>query len=123
MGTLRLPEGKRLAVNLGTDFDAQSIWLGAFNMPSPAMMARGEFGAEVGAPRLLDLYKRHNIKTTWFTPAHTVDTFPDTCARVRDAGHEFGCHGYYHENPTRIARDTEQRLMTMAIETWRSPGP
>ena len=70
----------------------------------------------------LDLDKRHNIKTTWFTPEHTVHTFPDTCARVRDAGHEFGCHGYYHENPTRIARDTEQRLMTMAIETWRLLG-
>jgi peptidoglycan/xylan/chitin deacetylase (PgdA/CDA1 family) len=119
MGTLRLPEGKKLAVNLGTDFDAQSIWLGAFNMPSPAMMARGEFGAKVGTPRLLDLYKRYNVKATWFTPGHTVDTFPDACARILDAGHEFGCHGYYHENPTRIARETEQRLMTMAIETYK----
>ena len=52
MGQLKLPPGKKVAVSLGVDFDAQSLWLGAFNMPSPAMMARGEFGAAVGMPRL-----------------------------------------------------------------------
>jgi hypothetical protein len=66
-------------------------------------MSRGEFGAEVGTPRLLELYDRFNVTTSWFTPGHTVDTFPDTCRRIRDAGHEFGNHGYYHENPTKIS--------------------
>ena len=75
MGHLELPPGKRIAVSLGVDFDAQSLWLGAFNNPSPAMMARGEFGAMVGVPRLLEAFRRHGIKTTWFTPGHTVDTF------------------------------------------------
>ena len=32
------------------------------------MMARGEFGAVVGTPRLLELYKKYDVKTTWFTP-------------------------------------------------------
>ena len=55
MGHLQLPEGKKIAVNLGTDFDAQSLWMGGFNKPSPSYMSRGEFGAMVGTPRLLDL--------------------------------------------------------------------
>ena len=88
MGHVQLPQGKRIAVNLGTDFDAQSLWLGAFNKPSPSYMSRGEFGAEVGTPRLLELYDRFNVTTNWFTPGHTVDTFPDACRRIRDAGHE-----------------------------------
>ena len=50
-GKIRLPEGKKVAVNLGIDFDAQAIWDGSFNLLSPAYMSRGEFGAEVGAPR------------------------------------------------------------------------
>jgi peptidoglycan-N-acetylglucosamine deacetylase len=91
MGQLNLPQGKKIAVNLGVDFDAQSLWLGAFNMPTPAMMARGEFGAMVGVPRLLELYRKYDIKTTWFTPGHTIDTFPDVCkeiqARYRGAAH------------------------------------
>ena len=48
-GKVKLPPGKKVAVNLGCDFDAQSIWDGSFNLLSPAYMSRGEFGAEVGA--------------------------------------------------------------------------
>jgi len=61
MGHLELPPGKRIAVNFGIDFDAHSLWLGGFNMPTPGMMARGEFGAEVAAPRLLKLYEKYDI--------------------------------------------------------------
>lgn len=62
-GKVKLPPGKKVAVNLGCDFDAQSIWDGSYNLLSPAYMSRGEFGAEVGAPRLLELFKKYNIKT------------------------------------------------------------
>jgi peptidoglycan/xylan/chitin deacetylase (PgdA/CDA1 family) len=118
MGHVQLPQGKRIAVNLGTDFDAQCLWLGAFNKPSPSYMSRGEFGAEVGVPRLLELYDRFDVTTSWFTPGHTVDTFPDACRRIRDAGHEFGNHGYYHENPTKISPETEERLIDLAMQTF-----
>lgn len=118
MGKLKLPQGKKIAVNLGVDFDAQSLWLGAFNMPSPAMMARGEFGAAVGVPRLLELYKRYDIKTTFFVPGHTIDTFTEACLDIQQHGHEFGHHGYYHENPTKIERDTERRLIELALDTF-----
>ncbi len=118
MGHIEMPAGKRIAVNLGVDFDAQSLWLGAFNMPSPAMMARGEFGAKVGVPRLLELYGKYDIKTTFFTPGHTIDTFPDICREVQAQGHEFGHHGYYHENPTKIDAATERRLIELALETF-----
>jgi peptidoglycan/xylan/chitin deacetylase (PgdA/CDA1 family) len=118
MGQLRLPAGKRIAVNMGADFDAQSLWLGAFNMPSPAYMARGEFGAEVGTPRLAELYDKYDIKTTWFTPGHTVDTWPDICRDLVARGHEFAIHGYYHENPTKIEPDTERRLLELALDTF-----
>jgi peptidoglycan/xylan/chitin deacetylase (PgdA/CDA1 family) len=118
MGRLRLPDGKRIAVNLGVDFDAQSLWLGAFNMPTPAMMARGEFGAEVGVPRILDLYNRYGIRSTFFTPGHTVDTFTGACREIAAGGHEFGHHGYYHENPTKIDLDTERRLIQMAFDSF-----
>ena len=118
MGHIQMPPGKKIAVSLGVDFDAQSLWLGAFNMPSPAMMARGEFGAVVGAPRLLDVMAKYGIKTTWFTPGHTIDTFPDMCKRVQAEGHEIAHHGYYHENPTKIKRETEKRLAELAFESF-----
>ncbi|GAB3397523.1 polysaccharide deacetylase family protein [Amycolatopsis echigonensis] len=120
MGHLQLPPGKKIAVNLGTDFDAQSLWLGGFNRPSPSFMSRGQFGAEVGVPRLLELYKRFDVTTTWFVPGHSVDTFPEQCKDVVEAGHEIGHHGYYHEIPPGISRDTERRLVDLAFATYKN---
>jgi peptidoglycan/xylan/chitin deacetylase (PgdA/CDA1 family) len=46
------------------------------------------FAGEVGSPRLLKLFAKYGIKTTWFIPGHSLDTFPKEMAMVRDAGHE-----------------------------------
>lgn len=119
MGHLQLPEGKKIAVNLGTDFDAQSLWLGGYNKPSPSYMSRGEYGAEVGVPRLLEVYQRFDVKTTWFTPGHTVDTFTEACEAVADKGHEFGHHGYFHENPTLIDGAAEEELVERAFDSFK----
>ncbi|WP_254558828.1 polysaccharide deacetylase family protein, partial [Salmonella enterica] len=78
---------------LGVDVDAQSLWLGGFNRHSPSFMSRGEFCAQVGVPRLLKLFKENNIKTTFFIPGHTVDTFPEIIKAIFDAGHEIDHHG------------------------------
>ncbi|MFV0431733.1 MAG: polysaccharide deacetylase family protein [Alphaproteobacteria bacterium] len=121
-GKVKLPQGKKVAVNLGVDFDAQSIWDGSFNLLSPAYMSRGEFGAEIGAPRLLELFKKYGITTTWFIPGHTMDTFPEICKRVLDQGHEIGCHGYVHENPTNASYEEETKVMAMALQSFENLG-
>jgi len=51
-------------------------------------------------------------------PGHTTDTFPDVCKCILDEGHEFGHHGYYYENPTKIERYTEERFMQLALDTF-----
>jgi peptidoglycan-N-acetylglucosamine deacetylase len=121
-GKIKLPKGKRVAVNIGCDFDAQSIWIGSFNLTSPAYMSRGEFGAEVGAPRLLNLFDKYDIKTTWFIPGHTVDTFTDICKEVVARGHEVGHHGYVHENPTTMSYEEEEKVMQMGLESLSKIG-
>jgi peptidoglycan/xylan/chitin deacetylase (PgdA/CDA1 family) len=120
MGKLNLPAGKKIAVNLGVDVDAQSLWLGGFNRPSPSFMSRGEFGAVVGMPRLLNLFKKYGVKTTFFTPGHTLETFPEVIKRALNEGHEIAHHGYYHENPTLINRDTEKRLQDLTLKVYKN---
>ena len=116
MGKLILPKGKRIAVTLALDCDGQSVWLGGFNRPTPCYMSRGQFGMEVGLPRILDLFQKYDIQSTFFFPGHTIETFPDVAKRVRDAGHEIGIHGYYHEVPLNLAREDEARLQQRALE-------
>jgi hypothetical protein len=39
-GKVKIPAGKKIAVNLGCDFDAQSLWI-CLNRTSPAYMPAG----------------------------------------------------------------------------------
>src|SRR5215212_11588948 len=71
------------------DLDAVAGWLGTYGgEDSPDDISRGMFAGEVGTPRLLNLFEEYDLKTTWFVPAHSIETFPEQCKMVVDAGHE-----------------------------------
>ncbi len=48
-------------------------------------------------PVLLNLFRRHDISTTFFFTGDSVRKHPEVVEMVRDAGHEVGCHTLYHE--------------------------
>lgn len=48
----------------------------------------GIFAGTVGVRRLLKLFEKYGIKTTFFIPGHSLETFREECEMVRDAGHE-----------------------------------
>lgn len=121
-GKVKLPEGKRVAVNIGCDFDAASVWLGTYKLFSPAYMSRGEFGAVVGAPRLLRLFEKYHIETSWCIPGHTIDTYTDICKEVVAKGHEVCHHGYAHENVTELSYDAEKAVMEKGLEALQKIG-
>jgi len=104
----------RHLVCLTFDFDALSLWL-ARGIASPTPISQGEFGA-VGAQRILDLLARSQIQATWFIPGHTIETYPDICARIHAEGHEIGHHGYAHEAPIRLTRAEEEDILRRGID-------
>jgi peptidoglycan/xylan/chitin deacetylase (PgdA/CDA1 family) len=87
---------KQVDVCLTFDFDAISVWIGTFRARSLSALSRGEFG-DVGANRLLAMLAEWGIRSTWFVPGHTADTFPRTVEKIAQAGHEIAHHGYFHE--------------------------
>ncbi|WP_341302003.1 polysaccharide deacetylase [Lysinibacillus sp. FSL H8-0500] len=121
-GKVRIPEGKKVAVNIGVDFDAASVWYGTFGQTSPAYLARGEFGAEIGVPRLLNLFEKYNITTTFCIPGHTIDTHTETVKDIIRAGHEICHHGYAHENPTNMSYEQEESIMLKGLEALKRVG-
>ena len=50
----------------------------------------------VGLPRLLDLYARHDIKCTFYFTGMFAEQSPESVELVKEHGHEIGCHGYDH---------------------------
>src|SRR5690606_14413199 len=108
---------KEILCGFGVDVDAVAGWLGSYGgEDSPDDISRGLFAGEVGVPRLVKLFDRFGIKTTWFVPGHSIETFPDQIKAVVDAGHEIGMHGYSHENPIAMTAKQEEDVMDRSIE-------
>ena len=108
---------KDIKVSIGVDVDAVSGWLGSYGgQDSPCDISRGVFAGEVGAPRLLKLFEKYGLKTTWMIPGHSAETFPAQMRDVADAGHEIGAHGYSHENPVAMTRQQEEDVLKKQIE-------
>lgn len=108
---------KQIFVSYGVDVDAVAGWLGSYGgEDSPCDISRGLFAGEVGVPRLLRLFDRWGIRTTWFMPGHSIETFPDQMKEVADAGHEIGMHGYSHENPIALTPEQEEAIFDRSVE-------
>jgi peptidoglycan/xylan/chitin deacetylase (PgdA/CDA1 family) len=108
---------KEILCAFGVDVDAVAGWLGSYGgEDSPDDISRGLFAGEVGMPRLVNLFKRFGIKTTWFIPGHSIETFPEQTAMVVEAGHEIGIHGYTHENPISMTREQEEAVLDKCID-------
>ncbi len=83
--SLHLPDGKKVAVSISADFDAHAAWKGAFDRTSPSYLSRGEFGAEVGVPRLLELFARYDVQGDVLHAQPHDDDVP-----AADGGHRVG---------------------------------
>jgi peptidoglycan/xylan/chitin deacetylase (PgdA/CDA1 family) len=121
----------RHIVCLTFDYDNASPMI-ARGMTTPTMISRGDFGV-VAADRLLAMLRTHSIRTTWFTPGHTIETYWESARRVAEAGHEIAHHGWTHRVPATLGRETEEaelvrgnaaieRLTGRKARGYRSPA-
>ncbi len=121
---------KKISVCLTFDFDAISLWLGGFRATSLSAISRGEFG-RVGAERLLAMLRDENIRSTWFVPGHSAETYPHIVELLVLGGHEIGNHGYLHSRPKSPedeaaildrGNDVLTRMTGQRPVGYRSPG-
>src|ERR1700752_1571374 len=108
------PKGRRSAVVLSFDFDAESGFL--FREPEKARRSLADleerrFGPRVGADRILRLLDRLKLKASFFIPGWTVVNHLAPSKRIRDAGHEIGAHGNMHEAVSFLDEAQEKRIL------------
>lgn len=94
-------------VCLSFDFDALCSWITTFKQTSPTPLSRGEYGARVGVPRILELLRRHDVPATFFVPGHTALTFPTEVQSIAAVGHEIAAHSFLHHSPVGQTREEE----------------
>jgi len=108
---------KDIKIAYGIDVDAVGGWLGSYGgEDSPDDISRGLFAGEVGVPRLLKLFAKYKLKTSWFIPGHSIETFPEQTRMIVTAGHEVGAHGYSHENPIAMTPQQEEEVLEKTID-------
>ena len=74
---------------------------------TPTAISRGDFGI-AAVQRILRLLNEQQLPTTWFTPGHTIESYPSCVAAVHAAGHEIGNHGWTHRVPASLSPDEEE---------------
>ncbi len=104
----------RHIVCLTFDFDTMSGFI-ARGLTTPTALSRGEFGARAST-RILDFLERRGIRSTWFTPGFTIESFPRECEAVVKAGHEIAHHSWAHVPPADQSREAEEADLVRANE-------
>ena len=129
------PNGARCAAAFTFDMDADSI----LHLEHPQDSTRRvsalsmlRYGPEVAVPRILESYRKYDLKQTFFVPAWCIERYPKAVEAMVADGHEVAHHGYIHENPSAGSRDEEAYWLARAIEVivkhtgqrprgWRAP--
>lgn len=73
------PDGKRIAVMLAFDLDAETMWTtrGDGNADHITNLSRGAYGPVQGVPRILNMLDSFGLKATFFVPGVVADKYPD----------------------------------------------
>jgi peptidoglycan/xylan/chitin deacetylase (PgdA/CDA1 family) len=116
------PDGARVAVALSFDSDHETIPL-RDGQVGPGKLSQGEFGARVGARRILALLADRGIPATFFMPAVSALLHPDEVRRYAAEGHEVALHGWIHERIETLQPAQERELALRSADVLeRSAG-
>jgi peptidoglycan-N-acetylglucosamine deacetylase len=108
--------GARCAVALSFDADHETNELRDGGQ-SIGRMAWGQYGNRVGVPRILELLKRYDVRSTFYVPAVAALLYPDEQRQVVAEGHEIGIHGWIHELNSVLPYEAERDLMFRSTDT------
>ncbi|MDF9845370.1 MULTISPECIES: polysaccharide deacetylase [unclassified Paenibacillus] len=128
------PNGAKCAVAITFDMDTDSILHLAHPDTADTRISTMSWLKydEVAVPRILAMYKRHELKQTFFIPAWCIERYPKTVELILNDGHEIAHHGYLHEHPNELSAEEELGFLHRGIEIiekftgqrprgWRAP--
>jgi peptidoglycan/xylan/chitin deacetylase (PgdA/CDA1 family) len=121
LNAVEWPNGARCAVMLTFDFDAETLWLSRDpdNARRPGILSQGTYGSKVGVPRILEVLRDENIKSTFFVPGWTAENHTDRLEAIVADGHEIGHHGYLHEWIDPAFPDKEREALEKGFEALK----
>ena len=83
----------------------------------PSIMSMGEFGPNVGVPRILALLEAHDLPATFFIPGWVAERHEERVREIAAQGHEIAHHGYMHEPPATLAPNEDEMASLLSLIT------
>src|SRR5215204_4103132 len=117
---IRWPDNARCAVSFSFDMDGESllhIYQGDTAPNRIALTTMLRYGPEVGVPRLVNAFRRLDLRQTFFIPGWCIERYPRAVDLILEGGHEIAHHSWIHENPNKLSRDEEHEFLCRGIET------
>ncbi len=113
---IQWPEGKRIAVMLTFDFDAELLRYSVIGKRKIgfADVSRGQYGPKEGLERCLAMLQRNRLPATFFIPGEIIEKYPEQCREIAAGKYEIGYHGYDHDNRVGISLVEEKENMEKA---------
>lgn len=110
---IKWPDNARIALNMSVSFETWPDDVGwphsmqrehRRKWPANAPFQRDlhacfdkQFGERTGIYRLMELFEREGVKSSFFCNGITVETFPDIAKELLRAGHELASETYIHD--------------------------
>ena len=113
--TPRWPRDARAACAFTFDLDAETLWM-ARGITEPVTLSQGRFGPVEALPRILEILRGADIRSSFFIPAWVASHYPDAVRAIAAAGHEVGCHGDEHERVSELPPDREEAILLKSLE-------
>lgn len=93
------------------DLGAQPIFMGNPSKPMVSLMINVAWGNEY-IPQMLDILKKHHIKTTFFFDGSWLSKNGDLANQIAEQGHELSNHAYSHKNMSRLSKSQAVQEIT-----------
>jgi peptidoglycan/xylan/chitin deacetylase (PgdA/CDA1 family) len=75
-----------------------------------------QYGERVGVFRILDLFSREGITTTFFINGITAELHPETIREIKERGHEVATESYIHDYNFMKAPEEESAELARTVE-------
>jgi peptidoglycan/xylan/chitin deacetylase (PgdA/CDA1 family) len=128
--TKNWPNGAQLVISVSMQFETGGQPEGAESPFSGSPLPKGQpdlpaeswfrYGANEGIYRMLDLWKKYNIKVTSHVVGEAAVKYPEIAKAIANQGHEIAAHGMSWSNQWNMSYADELAFVKKGIDTVAS---
>lgn len=128
--TKNWPNGAQLVISVSMQFETGGQPVGAESPFSGSPLPKGQpdlpaeswfrYGANEGIYRMLDLWKKYDIKVTSHVVGEAAVKYPEIAKAIANGGHEIAAHGMSWSNQWNMSYADELAFVKKGIDTVES---